>query len=106
MLPTPRQSQGVPACSAQALCVLSCRAVLGWMSRAPGPWCVGTSWAIRTWPQAPQGCFLSCVPGAWVALSMPLRDGPFLTAGLGQAVCDGRRGAGGPQEGWQCDMGL
>lgn len=72
-----------------------------------GPWGLGV-WgpAIRTWPQAPQGCFLSGGPGAWVALSALLRDGPFLTTGLGQAVCDGRWGAGGPRGGWERDLGL
>ena len=103
--PSP-ESGGVPACSAQALHVLRYCAVLGWVSRTLESGRVGASRAIRTWPQAPQGCFLSGGPGAWVALSALVRDGPFLTTGLGQAVCDGRRGAGRPRGRWERDLGL
>lgn len=104
-LPATPESGGVPACSAQALHVLRYCAVLGWVSRTLEPGRVGASRAIRTWPQAPWGCFLSGGPGAWVALSALVRDGPFspqdwarlyvMAAGAGQA-----RGR------WERDLGL
>lgn len=84
-LPLAIESGGVPACSAQALHVLRYCAGPGVGQQDPGAWAVGASRAIRH-GHSPAGLLPLRGPWGLGRLSALVRDGPFLTTGLGQAV--------------------